>query len=88
MNLYKKECEGNDAIITYSGRDGIIASILNKTLDLKYFEKIMARGISLILFDQGDDNLEVDYIGINDYKSSQIFVDHLVEQGCKRIAHI
>ncbi|MEO8254920.1 MAG: substrate-binding domain-containing protein [Flavobacterium sp.] len=32
--------------------------------------------------------MNVDYVGIDDYKSSHLVVDHLVSQKCKRIAHI
>ena len=60
----------------------------NQTVDLTYYEKIKSAGIPLILFDRGENDLNVDYIGIDDYNSSHIIVEHLVNQGCKRIAHI
>jgi len=60
----------------------------NETVDLDYYEKIKSKGIPLILFDRGENDLNVDYIGIDDYNSSHIIVEHLVLQGCKRIAHI
>lgn len=84
---FAKECNNIDALL-YTQVDGIIASMANETVDLSYFEKIKAKGIPLILFDRGENDLNVDYIGIDDYNSSQIIVKHLVEQGCKRIAHI
>lgn len=60
----------------------------NETVDLKHYEKVKAKGIPLILFDRGENDLNVDYIGIDDYNSSHLIVEHLVKQGCKRIAHI
>ena len=60
----------------------------NETVDLSYYEKIKSKGIPLILFDRGENDLNVDYVGINDYDSSHVIVEHLVEKGCKRIAHI
>lgn len=84
---YKKECDSIDALL-YTQVDGIIASMANETVDLGHYEKIKAKGIPLILFDRGENDLNVDYIGIDDYNSSQIIVEHLVNQGCKRIAHI
>jgi len=84
---YKKECASIDALL-FTQVDGIIASMANETVDLEYYEKIKSKGIPLILFDRGENNLNVDYIGIDDYDSSQLIVNHLVEQGCKRIAHI
>ncbi len=84
---YKKECDNIDTLL-FTQVDGIIASMANETVKLDHYEKIKAAGIPLITFDRGENDLNVDYIGINDYDSSHTIVDHLVEQGCKRIAHI
>ena len=84
---FKKECDSIDTLL-FTQVDGIIASMANETTDLKYYEKVKAKGIPLILFDRGENDLDVDYIGIDDYNSSHIIVEHLVNQGCKRIAHI
>ncbi|WP_178989314.1 LacI family DNA-binding transcriptional regulator [Winogradskyella schleiferi] len=84
---FEKECQNIDTLL-YTQVDGIIASMANETVDLSHYEKIKANGIPLILFDRGENDLNVDYVGINDYDSSHIIVKHLVEKGCKRIAHI
>jgi LacI family transcriptional regulator len=84
---YKKECKNIDTLL-FTQVDGIIASMANETINLDYYEKVKSRGIPLILFDRGENDLNVDYVGIDDYASSHLIVKHLVEQGCKRIAHI
>ncbi|PQJ81694.1 LacI family DNA-binding transcriptional regulator [Polaribacter glomeratus] len=84
---FKKECDSIDTLL-FTQVDGIIASMANETTDLVYFKKIKKNGIPLILFDRGENNLNVDYVGIDDYASSSLIVEHLVNQGCKRIAHI
>ena len=84
---YEKECKSIDALL-YTQVDGIIASMANETVELDYYEKIKSKGIPLILFDRGENDLNVDYVGIDDYLSSQMVIEHLVNQGCKRIAHI
>ena len=84
---FEKECKNIDTLL-YTQVDGIIASMANETVDLSHFEKIKSNGIPLILFDRGENDLNVDYVGINDYDSSHMIVKHLVEKGCKRIAHI
>lgn len=84
---FKKECDTIDTLL-FTQVDGIIASMANETTDLTYYEKIKSRGIPLILFDRGENDLNVDYIGIDDYSSSHKIVEHLIDQGCKRIAHI
>ena len=84
---FKKECKNIDTLL-YLQVDGIIVSMANETVDLETLEKVKAAGIPLITFDRGENDLNVDYIGIDDYNSSHLIVNHLVEQGCKRIAHI
>ena len=84
---FEKECKNIDTLL-FTQVDGIIASMANETVDLSYYEKIKSKGIPLILFDRGENDLNVDYVGINDYESSHMIVEHLVNKGCKRIAHI
>lgn len=84
---FEKECKNIDTLL-YTQVDGIIASMANETIDLSHYEKIKSNGIPLIMFDRGENDLNVDYVGINDYDSSHVIVKHLVEKGCKRIAHI
>tara|TARA_R110000868_G_scaffold145181_4_gene365243 strand:+ start:17946 stop:18968 length:1023 start_codon:yes stop_codon:yes gene_type:complete len=84
---YEKECSNIDTLL-FTQVDGIIASMANETTNLEYYEKIKLKGIPLILFDRGENDLNVDYIGINDYDSSHMIVEHLIHQGKKRIAHI
>ena len=84
---FEKECRSIDTLL-FTQVDGIIASMANETVDLSYYEKIKSKGIPLILFDRGENDLNVDYIGIDDYESSHMIIEHLVSKGCKRIAHI
>ena len=85
--LYDKECKSIDSLLSIQV-DGIIASLANETTNLEYYEKIKSKGVELVLFDRGEDSLNVDYIGIDDCNSSFMIINHLVEQRCKRIAHI
>ncbi len=84
---FDKECRNIDALLQ-TQVDGIIASLANETVNFDHYNKIKEKGIPLILFDRGENDIGVDYVGIDDYQSSNIVVNHLVEQGCKRIAHI
>ncbi|WP_432221143.1 LacI family DNA-binding transcriptional regulator [Flavobacterium sp. TMP13] len=84
---YDKECKSINALLNIQV-DGIIASIANETVDFSYYEKIKENGVPLVLFDRGENDLEVDYVGIDDYHCSYIIIEHLVKQGYKQIAHI
>jgi LacI family transcriptional regulator len=67
--------------------DGIIASLSKRTEDFNHFSKVRSKGIPLILFDRANDSLGVSHVVIDDYSASYNAVSHLVEQGCKKIAH-
>ncbi|MBJ6368390.1 LacI family DNA-binding transcriptional regulator [Snuella sedimenti] len=84
---FSKECKNIESLL-YTQVDGIIASMANETTVLDHYENIKSKGVPLIMFDRGEDTLEVDYVGIDDYNSSFAVVEHLKNQGCKRIAHI
>ena len=84
---YKKECKSIESLL-FTQVDGIIASMANETNDFSYYQKIKDKGIPLVLFDRGELSLEVDYVGNDDYESSFKVIEHLVGQGCKRIAHM
>lgn len=84
---YSKECR-NIQTLLQTQVDGIIASLANETIDFSHYEKIKSKGIPLILYDRGENDIGVDYVGIDDYESSHLVVEHLVSQGCKRIAHL
>ncbi|GAB3821996.1 hypothetical protein GCM10028895_25340 [Pontibacter rugosus] len=83
---YDKEVQTIDAL--FSARvDGIIASIGKNTEDFEHYRKAQERGFPLVLFDRTTDALEVSQVLIDDYWGAYKVVEHLIEQGCKRIAH-
>lgn len=68
--------------------DGIIASFAKSTEDFSHFIKIKDRGIPLVIFDRANDELGVSHVVIDDYLGAYKAVDHMIQQGCKRIAHL
>jgi LacI family transcriptional regulator len=83
---YVKEVATIEALLN-SRVDGVILSICKETEKFDHFDKIIAKGIPLIFFDRGNDELEVSQVVINDYLGAYNAVEHLIKQGCKRIAH-
>lgn len=67
--------------------DGIIASLSKRTQQFHHYSKVRSKGIPLILFDRAEETLGVSHVVIDDYSASYHAVKHLVDQGCKRIAH-
>lgn len=83
---YEKEVQTVEALLN-ARVDGIIASHGKETANFDHFRKIKAKGIPLILFDRSNDDLEVSHVVIDDYLGGYKATEHLILQGCKRIAH-
>lgn len=67
--------------------DGIIASIGKNTENVAHFQKVLKKGIPLVLFDRISNELEVSQVVIDDYFGAYQTVEHLIQNGCKRIVH-
>ncbi|MBC7829578.1 MAG: LacI family DNA-binding transcriptional regulator [Chitinophagaceae bacterium] len=85
--LYEYEKRGVQTFLQ-SQVDGILASISKETINLDHYNEIKKRGVPLILFDRVSDALDVSSVVVDDYAGAFAATKHLIEQGCKRIAHI
>src|SRR6478736_3969139 len=83
---YEKEVETVDTLLN-ARVDGIITSFAKETIDFTHYEKVKARGIPLVFFDRSNDELEVSHVVIDDFLGGYKATEHLIQQGCKRIAH-
>ncbi|MDB5211419.1 MAG: LacI family transcriptional regulator [Sediminibacterium sp.] len=68
--------------------DGVIASLAFDTENLDHFEPFERKGIPVIFFDRVFEEREGTKVVINNMKAGYDATKHLIEQGCKRIAHI
>jgi len=83
---YEKEVQTVEALLN-ARVDGIIASHAKETLSFDHFLKVKEKGIPLILFDRSNDELEVSHVVSDDYLGGYKATEHLIQQGCRRIAH-
>ena len=68
--------------------DGVIASLSFNTKDLSHFQQFQSKNIPIVYFDRVFENSEGAKIIINNFQAGYDATSHLIEQGCKRIAHI
>jgi LacI family transcriptional regulator len=68
--------------------DGLIASLAFDTPDLSHFDEFINKKIPVIFFDRVEENNVGTKIIINNFKAGYEVTKHLIDQGCKRIAHI
>ncbi len=84
---FKKEA-ANAQNLFHKRVDGVIASLAFDTEDLSHFEPFERKGIPVIFFDRVFEDHEGAKVIINNRKAGYEATAHLIEQGCKRIAHI
>ncbi len=75
--------------ILQNGRaDGILMSLAEQTTDTLHLEALKERDIPLVFFDRVADNIDVPKIITDDFNSSVNATQHLIDNGCKRIAFL
>ncbi|WP_034042973.1 LacI family DNA-binding transcriptional regulator [Wocania ichthyoenteri] len=68
--------------------DGILMSISNAKLEhIDSFNNLLKKNVPLIFFDRTKDIKGVSSVTIDDFKGAYDTTKHLIDQGCKRIAH-
>lgn len=83
---YQKEVDSIEALLKVRA-DGIIISHGKETENFDHLKTVKEKGIPLIMFDRSNDELGVSQVVIDDYFGAYKAVEHLIEQGCTRIAH-
>jgi LacI family transcriptional regulator len=68
--------------------DGLIASLSFDTNDLEHFRPFEEKGVPVIFFDRVEQSSNYSVVIIDNYKCGYQATQHLVEQGCKKIAHV
>lgn len=67
--------------------EGILVSLSRTTHEFKHFEKVRKRDIPLVFFDRVLDGYDVSAVVLDDRAGGYRVTRHLLEQGCRRIAH-
>lgn len=83
---YKREVINTQAVLT-NRVDGVLVSFSKETNDFSHFQKLIENEIPIVFFDRVIDSLPADQVVADDYQGAFLAVNHLIEKGCKRIAH-
>lgn len=68
--------------------DGLILASAQPPSSREVFQKIEARNLPYVLIDRQFRSAHASYVGADDEAIGRLAVDHLLERGCRRIAHI
>ena len=68
--------------------DGLLISVSNKTVTDENLRKIQEQGTPLVFFDRVCDEFETAKVTTDDFDSGFKAAEHLIQQGCKRVAYL
>ncbi len=83
------EREKTDLKALFNSRvDGMLMSISRETTSFDHIESILSKGVPIVFFDRVYDNPQLSKVLVDDFDGAREATLHLIEQGCKRIAHL
>ncbi|QNK61613.1 LacI family DNA-binding transcriptional regulator [Pedobacter sp. PAMC26386] len=68
--------------------DGLLVSLSAETSDTSYLQNLHQRGLPIVFFDRVAKEIETHKIIANNEKGAFEATEHLIQQGCRRIAHL
>jgi LacI family transcriptional regulator len=68
--------------------DGVLVSMSSTTKDLAHFEQVRGKGTPLVFFDRMPELPNACGVVVDDYRGAYQLTEHLIAQGCRRIAHL
>lgn len=85
-DLYENEVDSS--IVLYDRSvSGLIVSLAMETTDMSHFQKFVDQKIPVVFVDRVPAEFNSYKVVIDNYRAGYLATKHLIEQGCKKIAH-
>ena len=84
---YQREVTDMKALFN-SRVDGMLLSLSRETVNYDHIESIISKGVPIVFYDRMYKNPNTSNVIVDDYLGAKEAVLHLIDQGCKRIAHL
>ncbi len=68
--------------------DGMLMSVSRETTNFDHIESIISKGVPIVFFDRVYNSPQASKIIVDDFTGAKDATIHLIEHGCKRIAHL
>ncbi|MFM8744179.1 MAG: LacI family DNA-binding transcriptional regulator [Cytophagales bacterium] len=68
--------------------DGMLISLARETTNFDHIESIASKGVPIVFYDRMYNSPSSSKVIVDDYAGAKEAVNHLIEQGCKKIAHM
>jgi len=83
------EREKTDIKALFNSRvDGMLISLSRETKNFDHIESIISKGVPVVFYDRMYNNPSTSKVIVDDYTGAKEAVDHLIDQGYKRIANL
>ena len=67
---------------------GLLVSLSQTTRNFDHFKVLQRRDVPVVFFDRVSDEIEASKVVVDDYRGAYDVVDHLINSGYRRIAHL
>ena len=84
---YSREVKNVQALLS-SRIEGLLLSVSKETRELIHLENLRKKNIPIVFFDRVPNKFEADQVVIDDYNGAYQAVKHLIDIGCRQIAHL
>src|SRR6185369_1215219 len=84
---YQREMTDMKALFN-SRVDGMLLSLSRETTNYDHIESIISKGLPIVFYDRMYNSPTSSKVIVDDYIGAKEAVLHLIDQGCKRIAHL
>jgi len=85
--LYLREVKNTQALLL-TRIEGLLVSVSKETKDFSHFKNLLDLKIPIVFFDRVCDEIAADKVIVDDFEGAYKIVSHMIEMGCKRIAHL
>lgn len=73
----------------HNGRvDGALISVSGTGNDFSHFRELQAKGLPMVFFDRVVEDFDTIKVTTDDFESAYLATTHLIEKGCRHIAHL
>jgi LacI family transcriptional regulator len=69
-------------------KDGLLVSIATATEDYSHFKNLHDKGFPIVFFDRICEEIDTHKVSVDDFEGGYMATEHLIRQGCERIAHV
>lgn len=67
--------------------DGLLISLSSESINIDYYNELFGRGMPMVFFNRTNESIKAPKVVFNDFKWAYFAVEHLIQQGCKKIYH-